>query len=54
MQRLQKKLSQLIVMLLSITFLILPTNVIAEGKWWDVDPEEENPSLYYDSILIVL
>jgi len=21
------------------------------GPWWDVDPEEENPSPYYDSIL---
>ena len=21
------------------------------GPWWDVEPEEENPSPYYDSIL---
>ena len=51
MQRLIKKLSQFIVLLLSITFLFLPTNVIAKGNWWDVVPEVETPSSYYDSIL---
>jgi hypothetical protein len=51
MQRFKKKLPQFFVLFLFITFLFLPTNVIAKSKWWDVEPEEENPSPYYDSIL---
>ena len=39
--------------------MILPSNLSAgkggastnQGKWWDVVPEDENPSPYYDSIL---
>jgi len=51
MQRLIKKLPSYFVLFLSVIFLLLPQNVIAKGKWWDVVPEEENPSPYYDSIL---
>jgi hypothetical protein len=51
MQRLKKKFPQFFGLFLSITFLILPTNAISGGPWWDVEPEEENPSPYYDSIL---
>ncbi|MDH3261591.1 MAG: M14 family zinc carboxypeptidase [Acidimicrobiia bacterium] len=32
--------------------LLAPTSVMAgDGHWWDVVPEEENPSPFYDSIL---
>jgi hypothetical protein len=44
---------------LSVAILIAPAAVMAKspaapsagGPWWDVEPEEENPSSYYDSIL---
>ena len=51
MQRFKIKFPQFFVLLLSITFLFLPANGIAGGPWWDVVPEYENPSPYYDSIL---
>ncbi|MEJ2599175.1 MAG: M14 family zinc carboxypeptidase [Anaerolineales bacterium] len=45
--------------ILCMIALILPMNVMAKplaapgnsGPWWDVTPEPENPSPYYDSIL---
>jgi hypothetical protein len=51
MQRVKKKLPQFFVFILSIIFLFVPANGIAGGPWWDVAPEEESPSPYYDSIL---
>ncbi|MBW2519988.1 MAG: hypothetical protein JRD88_06495 [Deltaproteobacteria bacterium] len=39
------------VLALITTFLFPPANAIANGKWWDVVPENEAPSYYYDSIL---
>jgi hypothetical protein len=50
MQRFKKKLPQIFVLFLSITFLFLPTTGVAKGKWWDVEPEEEITSEYYASI----
>jgi hypothetical protein len=49
----------LLLAVFSIAILIAPTAVLAKspsapsagGPWWDVEPEEENPSPYYDSIL---
>jgi len=40
-----------LVLLLPLTFTIIPSTLSAGGPWWDVVPEEENPSPYYDSIL---
>jgi hypothetical protein len=45
--------------LICVVFLIAPMGVLASpkggalnsGPWWDVEPEEEKPSPYYDSIL---
>ncbi|MGB3703446.1 MAG: hypothetical protein WA997_19460, partial [Anaerolineales bacterium] len=45
--------------LICVVFLIAPMGVLASpkggalnsGPWWDVEPEEENPSPFYDSIL---
>jgi hypothetical protein len=44
--------------ILCVTMLIAPASVMASpptppsrGPWWDVEPEEENPSPQYDSIL---
>jgi hypothetical protein len=36
-----------------VILLIAPFGALASsgGPWWDVEPEEENPSPYYDSIL---
>jgi hypothetical protein len=51
MQCLKKKSPQFFVLFLSIFFLLLPTTGIAGGPWWDVEPEPENPSPHYDSIL---
>jgi hypothetical protein len=40
------------VALLCVVVLVIPASTVADqGKWWDVVPEEENPSPYYDSIL---
>ena len=51
MQPLKKKFPKFFLLFLSIFFLLLPTTGIAGGPWWDVEPEPENPSPYYDSIL---
>jgi hypothetical protein len=51
MQGLKKKSPQFYLLFLFILFLFMPTNGVAGGPWWDVEPEEENPSPYYDSIL---
>ncbi len=51
MQRIIKKLAQFFVFFLFTTVFLLPTTAIAGGSWWDVEPEEENPSPFYDSIL---
>ena len=42
-----------------VGLLFMPNSLLAgkggslnsQGKWWDVEPEPENPSPYYDSIL---
>ena len=48
----KKARSFLIFALLCIVILLAASSVAAgPGKWWDVDPIEENPSNYYDSIL---
>ena len=36
---------------LCVTLLFVPASAMSQGPWWDVEPEEENPSPYYDSIL---
>ena len=43
----------LIMSLLVVTFSAMasPAQDPGQGNWWDVVPEEENPSAYYDSIL---
>jgi hypothetical protein len=59
MRFLIKNLLQYFIVLLCFVILFLPANTFAkkvgsstnQGKWWDVTPEEENPSSYYDSIL---
>jgi hypothetical protein len=59
MQNLKKRLPLGFFCVLCFVFLFLPTNTIADqtassssqGNWWNVIPEEENPSPYYDSIL---
>ena len=48
-----------LLVIVCISALILPTTLLAGkstpssggGKWWDVEPEPENPSEFYDSIL---
>ncbi len=37
--------------LVCIVVLLGASTVAAQGPWWDVEPEEENPSPFYDSIL---
>jgi hypothetical protein len=41
--------------ILCVAILIAPASVgatpLSDGPWWDVEPEPENPSPYYDSIL---
>ena len=59
MQSLNKKLPHFFFFALCFVFIFLPANTIAkkttsspsQGNWWNVIPEEENPSPYYDSIL---
>ncbi len=34
-----------------VIMLVAGTVAAGPGNWWDVEPEEENPSPYYDSIL---
>ncbi len=44
-----------LVALLCVVTLLIPATVLgapaSQGNWWDVEPEEEVPSEYYDSIL---
>ena len=48
-----------LLLIVCISALILPTTLLAgkaksssgQGKWWDVEPEPEIPSEFYDSIL---
>jgi len=50
--RLALKTQWSLVALLCAVALIMPTSALGQqGEWWDVVPEEENPSPYYDSIL---
>ena len=57
--RVKTRIRYLIVAMICVIFLIAPFGVLASpaegsqnsGPWWDVVPEEENPSEYYDSIL---
>ena len=54
-----KKLPHLFFFFLCFVFLFFPAETIAknaasspsQGNWWDIIPEEENPSSSYDSIL---
>jgi len=41
-----------LVLVLSLVFILLPASEMAkksDNNWWDVVPEEENPSTFYDS-----
>jgi len=41
-----------LLVIVCVSALILPTTVLAGGgAWWDVEPEPEDPSDFYDSIL---
>lgn len=41
-----------VIALLCVVVLAMPASVFADqGRWWEVTPEPENPSPYYDSIL---
>jgi len=59
MQGLHKKIPIFLAVILCFVFLFSSPNAIAkkpssspsQGKWWDVVPEDENPSSSYDSIL---
>jgi len=59
MQSLIKKIPIFLALILCFVFLFSSLNAIAkkpssspsQGKWWDVEPEPENPSTGYDSIL---
>jgi len=49
---LRKKTRWSFIALLCVVALVIPASTVADnGKWWDVVPEEENPSSEYDSIL---
>ncbi len=51
----KRKLPGFLLVILCVFALIVPASAAAssatQGKWWDVEPEEEVPSPYYDSIL---
>jgi murein tripeptide amidase MpaA len=57
--RLKTRMRYFMAAMICVTFLIAPLGVMASpaegsqnsGPWWDVEPEEENPSPFYDSIL---
>ena len=55
MKDLKSKVPWFIVLVLSITFLVMPAQAMAKHRhtppWWEVVPEEEVDSEYYDSIL---
>jgi len=48
-----KKMRTIFIFALLSLLVMLATSTVAAGpgNWWDVEPEEENPSPYYDSIL---
>ena len=48
-----KKLRRSLIFALLCIFVVLATSTVAAGggNWWNVEPEEENPSPHYDSIL---
>jgi hypothetical protein len=51
---LKTRLRYSILVVICVILLIAPLGALASpngGPWWDVEPEEENPSDYYDSIL---
>lgn len=56
---LKARLRFFMIALICVIFLIAPLGALAapagralnSGPWWDVEPEEENPSQFYDSIL---
>jgi hypothetical protein len=41
----------LILLMAPVSAIASTGETFANGPWWDVEPEEENPSPYYDSIL---
>jgi hypothetical protein len=56
---LKARLRIFMIALICVIFLIAPLGAMAapagralnSGPWWDVEPEDENPSQFYDSIL---
>jgi hypothetical protein len=56
-KRIKKFLRYLTLTIFCVAFLVTPLGMMvstaesSSGPWWDVEPEEENPSPYYDSIL---
>ena len=57
-KRSYKNLRSIILLTMCFILLLAPASAFAStggtftgGPWWDVEPEEENPSPYYDSIL---
>jgi hypothetical protein len=57
--KVKTRMRYLTLAIISVILLIAPMGVLASptggalysGPWWDVEPEEENPSPFYDSIL---
>ena len=37
--------------ILCLIVLLTPASLVAGDSWWDVVPEDETPSPYYDAIL---
>ena len=54
-ERLSKRRGWRLLVILCATLLMVPLSAVTssavQGPWWEVEPEEENPSPYYDSIL---
>ena len=54
-ERLSRKRGWRLLVILCAALLMVPlsavTSAAVQGPWWDVEPEEENPSSSYDSIL---
>jgi hypothetical protein len=50
-----KKAAWRLLIVLCVAMFLVPSSALAspqsQGPWWDVEPEEENPSGYYDSML---
>lgn len=40
-----------LLLVMAVSAMASPAQGPGQGKWWDVEPEPENPSLHYDSIL---